>query len=55
MIRSLSAETGTPCDNMNTGEEDTTTFYRLVKRQRARPSTDKGCLRYDGDVLGGAE
>ena len=40
---------------MNIGEEDTKTFYIQVMRQRARPSTARGILRYDGDVLVDAE
>ena len=40
---------------MNACEQDTKLFHRLVRKQRARPSTATETLKYDGNTLSGAE
>ena len=40
---------------MNASEQDTKLFHRLVRKQRARPSTATETLKYDGNTLSGAE
>ena len=40
---------------MNACEQDTKLFHRLVRKQRARPSTATETLKYDGNTLSGTE
>lgn len=40
---------------MDASERDTKLFHRLVRRQRARPSTATEILQFNGSTLAGAE
>ena len=40
---------------MNACEQEPKLFHRLVRKQRARPSTPTETLKYDGNTLSGAK
>ena len=40
---------------MDASERDTKLFHRLMRRQRARPSTATEILQFNGSTLAGAE